>query len=61
MFKLTNSEQSLKMFNFFEFSDSYKNIVTFVGLFFVIITVLSILFVFRPKAPEKIEKECCFI
>ena len=47
------------MFNFFEFSGSYKNIVTFLGLFFVIISVLSILFFFRPKAPEKIEKECC--
>ena len=29
MFKLTNSEQSLKMFSFFEFSGSYKNIVVF--------------------------------
>ena len=31
------------------------------GLFFVIISVLSILFFFRPKAPEKIEKECCLV
>ena len=49
------------MFNFFEFSGSYKNIVTFLGLFYVIISVLSILFFFRPKAPEKIEKECCLV
>ena len=31
------------------------------GLFFVIISVLSILFFFRPKAPEKIEKEYCLV
>ena len=56
---MTNSEQSLKIFNFFEFSGSYKNIVTFLGLFFVFISVLSISFFFRPKALEKIEKEYC--
>ena len=50
-----------KMFNFFEFSGSYKNILTFLGLLFVIISVLSILFFFRPKTPEKIEKECCLV
>ena len=53
MFKLTISEQSLKMFSFFEFSGSYKNIVAFLGLFFVIVSVLNILFFFRPKCPEK--------
>ena len=40
---------------FFEFSGSYKNIVTFLGLFFDFISVLSILFFFRAKAPEKKE------
>ena len=58
---MINSENSLKMFNCFEFPGSYKNIVTFLGLFFVIISELSVLFFFRPKAPEKIEKECCLI
>ena len=49
------------MFSFFEFSGSYKNIVTSLGLFFFIFSVLSILFFFRPKAPEKIEKECYLV
>ena len=49
------------MFNLLEFSGSFKNILTFLGLFFVIISVLSILFFFRPKASEKIEKECCLV
>ena len=31
------------------------------GLLFVITSVLSILFFFRPKAPEKKEKECCLV
>ena len=35
---------------FFEFSGSYKNIVTFLGLFIVIVSVLSILFFFRNKS-----------
>ena len=56
-----NSEQSLKSFNLFEFSGSYQKIVTFFGLFFVIVSVLSILFFFRPNAPEKIEKECFLV
>ena len=60
-FKMKISEHSLKMFNFFEFSGSNKNIVTFLGPFFVIISVLSILFFCRPKTPEKIEKECCLV
>ena len=47
------------MFSFFEFAGSYKDIVIFLGLFFVIISALSILFFFRPKASEKTEKECC--
>ena len=51
----------LKMFNFFWVFRFLKKIVIFLGLFFVIFTVLSILFFFRPKAPEKIEKECCLV
>ena len=46
---------------FFEFSGYYKIIVTFLGLFFVIISVQSILSFFRPKAPENIEKDCCLL
>ena len=42
MFKLTNSEQLLKMFSFFEFSCSFENVVIFLGLFIVIVSVLSI-------------------
>ena len=61
MFKLTNSEQSLKMFSFFEFSGSYKNTVAFLGLFIVIVSVLYILFFFRPKSPEIAANECCLI
>ena len=61
MFKLTNSEHSLKMFSFFEFSGSYKNIVAFLRLFIVIVSVLYILFFFRPKSPEKAANECCLI
>ena len=61
MFKLTNSEQSLNFFSFFEFSGSYKNIVAFLGLFIVIVSVLYILFFFRPKSPEKAANECCLI
>ena len=61
MFKLTNSEQSLRMFSFFEFSGSYKNIVAFSGLFIVIVSVLYILFFFRPNSPEKAADECCLI
>ena len=53
MFKLKNSEESLKMFSFFEFSGSYKNVVTILGLFIVIVSVLSVLFFFSPKYPEK--------
>ena len=49
------------MFNFFEFLGSYKNIVIFLGLFFVIISVLSILFFFRPKTPAKIEEKECYL
>ena len=48
-----------KMFSFFEFLGSYKNIVTLLGLFFVIISVISVSFFFRSKDPEEIEKECC--
>ena len=59
MFKLTNSEQSQKIFNFFEFSDSYKIIVTFFGLFILFVSVLSFLSFFRPKSPEKADNECC--
>ena len=44
MFKSTNSEQSLKMVIFFEFLGSFKNNVTFLGLFIVIVSVLSIFF-----------------
>ena len=61
MFKLTNSEQLLKMFSFFEFSCSFKNVVIFLGLFIVIVSVLSILFFFRPKSPDKADNECCLI
>ena len=61
MFKLTYSEQSLKMFSFFEFSGSYKNIVAFLRLFIVIVSALYILFFFRPKSPEKAANECCLI
>ena len=61
MFKLTKSEQLLKSFNFFEFSGFYKDIVTFSGLFFVIDSVLSVLFSFTPKSPEKADNECCLI
>ena len=61
MFKLTNSEQSLKMFSFFEFSGSYENIVDFLGLFLVIVSVLYILIFFRPKSPENAANECCLI
>ena len=43
------------------FSGSYKNIVTFLGLFIVFVSVLSILFFFRPKYPEKVVKNCCSI
>ena len=53
---MTNSGQSLKMFISFEVSGSYKNIVSFLGLFFVDISVLSILIFFRTKAREKIKK-----
>ena len=49
------------MFSFFEFSGSYKNIVAFLGLFIVIVSVLYILFFFRPKSPEKAANECCLI
>ena len=54
------------MFNCFEFSGSLKNIVTFFWTFlcyylYFTIYVLSILFFFRPKAPKKIEKECCLV
>ena len=59
MFKLTNSEQLLKMFSFFEFLGSLKNVVTFLGLFIVIVSVLTILFFFRPKSPDKADNECC--
>ena len=54
----TNSEQSLKIFNCFEFSDSYKVIVTFLGLFLLLSLYYLFCFSsdFRPKAPEKIEK-----
>ena len=38
---------------FFEFSGSYKTIVAFYGLFFVFVSVISILCFFRPKFPEK--------
>ena len=37
----------------FEFSGFYRSIVTFLGLFIVFVSVLSILFFFRPKFPEK--------
>ena len=35
------------------FSGSYKNIVTSLGLFFVIVSVIIILFFFRAKTPKK--------
>ena len=47
------------MFSFFEFSGSYKNIVAFLGLFILIVSVLYILFFFRLKSPEKAANECC--
>ena len=47
------------MFSFFEFSGSYKNIVAFLGLFIVVISVLYILFFFRPKSQEIAANECC--
>ena len=43
-FHLTILEHSLKMFSFFEFSGSFKIIVAFLGLFHVIVSVLSIYF-----------------
>ena len=49
------------MFSFFEFSCSFKNVVTFLGLLIVIVYLLSILFVFRPKSPDKADNECCLI
>ena len=49
-----------KMFIFFEFSGSFINIV-FLGLFFVIVSVLSLLLFFRPKSPEKADYECFLI
>ena len=49
------------MFSFFEFSCSFKNVVIFLGLFIVIVSVLSILFFFRPKSPDKADNECCLI
>ena len=53
MFLLTKLEQSLKTFNFLEFSDSFKNIVRFLRLFIVVVSLLFILFFFRPDPPEK--------
>ena len=50
-----------KMFSFFELSVSHKYDVNFLRLFIVIVSVLSILFFFRPKPPEKADNECCLI
>ena len=61
MFTLKKSEQLLNSFNFFEFSGFYKDFVTFLGLFFVIDSVLSVLFSFTIKSPEKADNECCLI
>ena len=44
-----------------EFSGSYKNVVTFLGLFVVIVSVISVLFFFRLKSPQKVDNECCLI
>ena len=49
------------MLSFFEFPSSYKKVVTFLGLFIVIASVPSIFFFFRPKSPEKADKESCLI
>ena len=50
-----------KMFSFFEFSCSFKNVVNFLRLFLVFVSVLSILFFFRPKYPDKADDECWLI
>ena len=56
--QMTNWEQSQRMFSFFEFSGSYKNVVTFCD--FSLVLSLYYLFVFfRPKSPEKADIECC--
>ena len=49
------------MLSFFEFSCSFKNVVTFLGLFIVFVSVLSILLFFRPNSPDKADNECCLI
>ena len=43
---------------FFEYSGLYKSIVHFLGLFIVIVTILSILVVLRPQSPVKLHNEC---
>ena len=53
MFKTMKLEQSIKYFIFSNFSDSYKNTVTFLGPFFVTVSFLSVLFFIRPKSPKK--------
>ena len=42
----------------FEYSGLYKSIVHFSGFFIVIVSILSILVVFRPQSPVKLHNEC---
>ena len=50
-----------KMFSFLGFQVPIQKLLTFVGLSMIMVSVLSILFFFKPKSPEKADKECCLI
>ena len=61
MFKLTNSEQSLKIFFFFEFSGFYKNILKIGNFLFYCLSNASFVFLQTKFSRKKEDNECCVI
>ena len=54
--QLRTVAKKVELFRVFRFLLKFCN---FLGRFFVMVSVLSTLFFFRPKSPEKADNQCC--